>query len=199
MCWCAAGYRVGMDALDLLTADHNRVRGLFARFHEAQEKDDTATMQEVATKIFEELKVHTEIEEKIFYPAVHDLDAVAEVVDEGLEEHHVVDVLMEEAQKLDPSDPQWVAKVTVLIENVEHHAEEEETELFPKVRSETSAPTRQDWGQRMERHKAELGAPTSADAENLTTEELKRLAAEQQIPGRSTMSREDLVATVDPR
>jgi hemerythrin superfamily protein len=188
-----------MDALDLLTADHNRVRGLFARFREAQEKDDTAMMQELAGKVFEELKVHTEIEEQIFYPAVHDLDALAEVVDEGLEEHHVVDVLMDEAGKLDSSDPQWVAKLTVLMENVEHHAEEEETELFPKVRSESSPEQREDWGGRMEQLKAQLGAPTAADAEGMSMEELKRRAAEQQIPGRSSMSREDLVATVDPR
>jgi hemerythrin superfamily protein len=189
-----------MDALDLLTADHNRVRGLFARFREAQDGDDTAAMRELAAKIFEELKVHTEIEEQIFYPAVHDLkDELGEVVDEGVEEHHVVDVLMEEAQQLDPSDPQWVAKVTVLIENVEHHAEEEESEMFPAVRSATSAQTREEWGQRLEDLKAKLGAPTSADAEELSTEELKRRAGEQQIPGRSSMSREDLVATVDPR
>ncbi|HEY0640381.1 MAG TPA: hemerythrin domain-containing protein [Pseudonocardiaceae bacterium] len=188
-----------MDALDLLTADHNRVRGLFARFKEAQENDDTATMSELAAMIFEELRVHTAIEEQIFYPAVHDLDDVADVVDEGVEEHHVVDVLMEEAKALDAADPRWVAKVTVLIENVEHHAGEEEEELFPRIRQVTGEATRAEWGERMERMKAEEGAPTSADAEGMSVEELRALAGEQQIPGRSTMDRTELAATVDAR
>lgn len=189
-----------MDALELLTADHNRVRGLFARFREANDKDDTTAMIELADRIFDELTVHTTIEERIFYPAVHDLrDELGDVVDEGVEEHHVVDVLMAEVRKLPPSDSRWVAKLTVLIENVEHHAEEEESDMFPAVRGATTADARTEWGERMEALKAELGAPTSADADQLSTQELRERASEQQIPGRSQMSRDDLVATVDPR
>jgi hemerythrin superfamily protein len=189
-----------MDGLDLLIADHNRVRGLFARFQEVHENDDTAAMGELADKIFEELEVHTAIEEQIFYPAVHDLsDELAEIIDEGVQEHHVVDVLIDEARTLKPGDAEWVAKVNVLIENVEHHAEEEETELFPPVRSATDAATRENWGKRFEEMKAERGAPTSADATELTTKELRQRASQQQIPGRSTMTRDDLVTTVDPR
>ena len=188
-----------MDALDLLIADHNRVRGLFARFKQAKEAEDTAGMSTVATKIFEELEVHTKIEEQVFYPSVHDLDDLSGIVDEGLEEHHVVDVLIEEVRTLSPEDPHWVAKMTVLIENVEHHAGEEEDEMFPQVRSFTDSATRAEWGQRMESLKADLGAPTSYDASQLSTVELKRKASEQQIPGRSQMDRETLAATVDPR
>ncbi len=92
-----------MDGLDLLIADHNRVRGLFARFRKAHKNDDTPAMGELADKIFEELEVHTAIEEQIFYPAVHDLsEELAEVVDEGVQEHHVVNVLIEEARTLKP-------------------------------------------------------------------------------------------------
>jgi hypothetical protein len=116
-----------------------------------------------------------------------------------VQEHHVVDVLIEEARTLKPSDAEWVAKVAVLIENVEHHAEEEETELFPQVRSATDAATRKDWGMRFEAMKAERGAPTPAEAATLTTKELRQRATQQQIPGRSTMTRDDLVATIDPR
>jgi hemerythrin superfamily protein len=189
-----------MDALDLLTADHNRVRGLFARFRAAKEAEDTATMATLAATMFEDLRVHTKIEERAFYPSVREADEeLADIVTEGIEEHHVVDVLMEEAEQLDPSDPAWAAKVTVLIENVEHHADEEETEMFPQVRKATDAATRQQWGERLERAKVELGAPTSADAQGLTMEELQRRAYEQQIPGRSTMDRDELMATVDPR
>lgn len=189
-----------MDALDLLTADHNRVRGLFARFQDAKDNDDTAAMGELAETIFSELKVHTEIEEEIFYPGVHALDEeIAEEVDEGLQEHHVADVLIEEAQALTPGDDEWVAKMVVLIESVEHHADEEEQEMFPDVRSRSDADTRNAWGQQMEAMKAQRGAPTSAAAEKLSTAELRQLATDQQIPNRSKMSREDLIATVDAR
>ena len=86
-----------MDALELLTADHNRVRGLFKRFKDAEEKDDTATMQEVVAKIVEELTIHTTIEEEIFYPAIKgETEEIKDTVDEGLEEHHVAKTLIEE-------------------------------------------------------------------------------------------------------
>lgn len=189
-----------MDGLDLLIADHNRVRGLFVRFREAQENDDTLTMVELADKIFEELEVHTDIEEQIFYPAVRELgEELAEIVDEGVQEHHVVDVLIEEARTAKPGQAEWVATVTVLMENVEYHAEEEEIELFPLVWSATDVATREDWGERFEAMKAERGALTHAETAVLTTEELRQLASEQQIPGRSIMIRQDLVATVNPR
>jgi hemerythrin superfamily protein len=189
-----------MDGLDLLIADHNRMRGLFTRFREAQGNDDTPTMGELASKIFEELEVHTAMEEQIFYPEVHDLsEELAEIVNEGVQEHHVVDVLIGEARTLKPGDAEWIAKVAVLIENVEHHAEEEETELFPQVRAATDAATREDWGTRFEAMKAQRGAPTPTEAAELTTKELRQRASLQQIPGRSTMSRDDLVATIDPR
>ncbi|MFZ0120715.1 MAG: hemerythrin domain-containing protein [Pseudonocardiaceae bacterium] len=189
-----------MDGLDVLTADHNRLRGLFTRFQAAHENNDITAMGELAEQIFTELEVHTAIEEQIFYPAVHDLsEELDEVVDEGVQEHHVVDVLIEEARALRPSDAEWVAKLTVLIESVEHHAEEEETELFPQVRSAAEAATRKEWGTRFEKMKADRSVPTPAEAAQLITEELRRRATKQQIPGRSTMTRDDLIATIDPR
>jgi hemerythrin superfamily protein len=188
-----------MDAVMLLTADHNRVRGLFAKFQTAHESEDTAEMTELAVKILTELEVHTKIEEDIFYPEVSAVsDEIREVVTEGVEEHHVVDVLAAEIKTLSPEDEAWEAKMMVLIENVEHHAEEEEKELFPKVRGALDSETLTDMAERMEALKAQMGAPTTADKEALTTEELKELAKEQEIPGRSSMDRDELVATVDP-
>ena len=188
-----------MDALSLLTADHNRVRGLFARFQAAEEEKDTALMTELAAKILVELEVHTRIEEEIFYPAVQQADEeLKEIVDEGLQEHHVADTLMEEVKTLSPGDDAWAAKMKVLIESVEHHAEEEEKEMFPQTRKAFDATALEDLGVRLEARKADLGAPTAADKEHLTTEQLQDLAKEQEIPGRSSMKREELVATVDP-
>ena len=115
-----------MDALELLTADHNRVRGLFARFQEAEGSDEKEAAA-LADEIFRELEVHTTIEEQVFYPAVTEVnEELHDLVTEGIEEHHVVDSLMAEARGLLPADESWAAKVKVLIENVEHHAEEEE-------------------------------------------------------------------------
>lgn len=187
-----------MDALMLLTADHNRVRGLFARFQAAKEEKDTALMTDLAAKILVELEVHTTIEEEIFYPAVQQADEeLKETVDEGLEEHHVAETLMEEIKALSPDDDAWTAKMKVLIESVEHHAQEEETEMFTETRKTFDAATLEDLAVRLEARKAELGAPTAADKEHLSTEELQELAKEQEIPGRSSMKREELVATVD--
>jgi iron-sulfur cluster repair protein YtfE (RIC family) len=188
-----------MDALELLTADHNRVRGLFTRFKDAEGEND-AQAAKLAAMIFEELEIHTKIEEEIFYPVITKLnDQIHELVTEGVEEHHVVDELMAEAKGLAPSDEQWAAKIKVLIENVEHHADEEEQEMFPQVRTAMKDDARTALGQQLEAKKAALGAPTAADKAHLSTEELNQLAREQEIPGRSSMKRDELLATVAPQ
>jgi hemerythrin superfamily protein len=188
-----------MDALVLLVGDHNRVRGLFAKFNKAKDAEDVAEMTRLADSIITELTVHTTIEEEIFYPATKSLtEETTEDVAEGLEEHKVAKTLMAELQELEPGSETWVAKMTVLIESVEHHAGEEEEELFPEVRSKTDADTRKALAERMEARKAELGAPTVADKIDLTKEQLSTLASEQEIPGRSKMSAEELVAAVAP-
>lgn len=188
-----------LDALTLLTADHNRVRGLFARFTTAKEADDTSTMAELAAQIDTELEVHTTIEEEVFYPWVRDLsDELAETVDEGVEEHHVVKVLMGEVRDLAPGDDEWVAKLTVVIENVEHHAGEEEGEMFPKVRSTATAEALEAVAADLEARKRDLGAPVLADKQAMSTEQLRGLARDQEIPGRSSMDHDELAATVSP-
>ena len=188
-----------MNALDLLIADHNRVRGLFSRFQAAVDADHTDEAATLAADIFRELEVHTTIEEQTFYPRVHDVtEEVGEVVDEGLEEHHVVRLLMEEIAQLEPSDDQWKAKMTVLVESVEHHAGEEESELFPTVRGAMAADDLNQLGTDLEADKVELGAPTAEANADATVAELRDRAAEQEIPGRSTMDREELEATVAP-
>ena len=189
-----------MDALDLLTADHNRVRGLFSQFKDAEEADKTAEQAELAGKIVEELEIHTTIEEEIFYPAVHDLSSeIGDLVDEGLEEHHVAKTLIGELPSLEAGSDQWVAKVKVLIEAVEHHAEEEEDEMFPKVRSATDASKRE-----ASRREAR---GTEGRARRVRRRRQRRIAAspssarrrsEQEIPGRSKMDRDELAATVKP-
>jgi hemerythrin superfamily protein len=188
-----------MDAITLLKGDHNRVRGLFARFKSAHEADDDRAMTALAATIAEELTVHTTIEEEVFYPWARKLtDDIAESVDEGLEEHHVVKILLDEIAGLTPATDEWIAKMTVVIENVEHHAEEEETEMFPAVRGAASASDLQAQAEALEARKAKLGAPVLGDKIDLTDEKLHELATEQKIPGRSSMTHEELAAAVAP-
>src|SRR3954453_12040091 len=189
-----------MDALQLLTSDHNRVRGLFTLFKQAHEAEDTGRLQSIAEKIMQELTVHTAIEEEVFYPQVKSRsEEISELVDESMQEHHVVKVLMGELGTVEPGGADWVAKMQVLIENVDHHAEEEEKEMFPKVRSASDGNELESLGTRLESQKRQHGAPTAKDNLDLTSDELHKMAAEQQIPGRSKMNKEELAATVAPR
>jgi len=188
-----------MEATKLLIADHNRVKGLFARYQERHAEDHVEESAALASKIIKELAIHTTIEEKVFYPAVHELsEELAEVVDEGVQEHHVVKMLLSEIEMLEPGSDDWAAKMTVVIENVEHHVKEEEDEMFPKVRSAMGTSRREELGDLLEATKAELGAPTLADKASMTKEELMQKAREQQIPGRSAMDHDELAATVGP-
>jgi hemerythrin superfamily protein len=142
-----------MDAITLLKQDHKTVKQLFARFDKAGERANQEK-REIVDKVIEELSVHAAIEEQIFYPAVR--EAVAETKDdvlESLEEHHVVKWLLSELEDLDPKAERFTAKVTVLKENVLHHAEEEETELFPLVRAGMGRKALQELGERLEEAK----------------------------------------------
>lgn len=187
-----------MDATELLTADHNRVRGMFARWKAASEADDFDLAAELTKAIVRELQVHTMIEEDTFYATVHDLsDEIATIVDEGLAEHHQVDVLIDEIVQLRADDPRYTAKMTVLIEDVEHHASEEESELFREVRSKLDTDGLSSLGDRLEEDKRLLEVQTQGDNIGLTLKELHKLASEQMIPGRSSMDKEELAATVE--
>jgi hemerythrin superfamily protein len=188
-----------MDALDLLTNDHNRVRGLFARFQGAHARGDETTMQEAVASILRELDVHARIEEELFYPDARGRsEEVAEIVAEGIEEHHLAKVRMDELATTTPGTEAWVAKVTVLVEDVEHHCREEEHALFPKARAICEARDREALGARLDQRKQELRA-TAADAQiDLTTTGLLDLAGDHETPGRAVMSNEDLAGTVTP-
>ena len=133
-----------MDAITLLKDDHKTVEKLFKRFEKAGDGayKEKAT---VADKIREELSRHAAIEEQLFYPVIRaTVDDVEDLTLESLEEHHIVKWVLSELDDMDPKDERFTAKMTVLIENVRHHVEEEEDDLFPKVRE---ALGRKDLGQ----------------------------------------------------
>lgn len=185
-----------MDALQLLKSDHDTVRALFSQFSEAKESGDTERLRSLQQQIFHELEVHTAIEEEILYPESEAVGGEAEeLVKEGVEEHHVVDVLMEEISALSPHDEAFLPKMTVLIENVEHHAEEEETELFPKLREAFGNDRLQAMGVKLQ--EAKQRHESGAGADDRTKEELYEAAKKQDVPGRSKMSKAELADAVD--
>lgn len=142
-----------MDATALLTQDHEEVEQLFRKYEQAGGRA-VKTRQNVAQKIIDELTIHTEIEEEIFYPAVRKkIRAAKEEVLESVEEHHVAEVLIAEIKQLSPQDETFDAKVTVLIENVRTHKQEEETELFPQAREAFSQNELDKLGQELQRAK----------------------------------------------
>src|SRR6266545_1919302 len=146
-----------MDAITLLKDDHRTVKELFRKFEKAGERAHK-TKRTLVDKITEELSVHSAIEEQVFYPAVREAVETAEdEVLESLEEHHIVKWTLSELEKMDPQDERFDAKVAVLIESVRHHIEEEEGEMFPKVRAAVSRRRLADLGELMDR--AKLAAP----------------------------------------
>ena len=123
------------DAIVLLKADHKDIRNLFRKFQAAGDKA-VKKKEKIAGQIIELLTVHTYIENEVMYPRVRELLPVLEDdVLESYEEHHVADVLVVELSMMKPDDERFTAKTTVLIENVDHHIDEEEKEWFPKVRA----------------------------------------------------------------
>lgn len=188
-----------MDALQLLKTDHDTVRGLFEQFKQAKEAGSTDQMKALQEQIFTELEVHTAIEEEVFYPEAKAVGEEAEeLISEGVEEHHVVKVLMDEILALSPDDEAWAAKMTVLIENVEHHAEEEESELFPQLRTTFGDERLERIGEALEQAKLRRGAPPTPEPDivDLTRDELYAKAQDLQIEGRSDMTKDELIAAI---
>jgi hemerythrin-like domain-containing protein len=147
-----------MDAITMLRDDHRTVERLFKRFEDAGPRA-FVEKRKVVDRIIEELSVHAAVEEQLFYPVTRaTVPAVEEVALESLEEHHVVKWLLSELEDMDPEDERFGAKVTVLIESVRHHVQEEETEYFREVRSELGGKALNELGEAMA--KARESAPT---------------------------------------
>jgi hemerythrin-like domain-containing protein len=146
------------NAVDLLKVDHARVKELFHQY-EAAGNRAYQKKKGIAEEVCTELEVHTTLEEEFFYPAMKrntDQDG-KDLVAEAIEEHHVVATLMEELKGLDPKDERYDAKFKVLMENVEHHIEEEEGEMFPEA-EEVLGEKLESLGTQMQERKQELMA-----------------------------------------
>src|SRR4051812_7480932 len=119
-----------MDAISLLRNDHRTVEQLFKRFEKAG-NSASDEKRAIVDRIIEELSIHAVIEEQMFYPVARaTVDGAEDMVLESLEEHHIVKWVLSELDRMGPDDERFDAKVTVLMENVRHHVEEEENDFF---------------------------------------------------------------------
>src|ERR1051325_8682045 len=138
-----------MDAIELLKQDHEKVSGIFEKLEPTTEQA-VKTREELFAKLKNELDVHARIEEQIFYPAIKEAQETHDITLEAFEEHAVVKRLLAELEELPKDDETWGAKLKVLQENVEHHVEEEEGEMFKSARKVLSKEQIEALGARME-------------------------------------------------
>jgi Hemerythrin HHE cation binding domain len=136
-----------MKATDLLKKQHREVKALFRSAKKAEPGERRAIMDEIA----EQLAHHMEIEEEMFYPAVREIGTkkAEELVPEAYEEHHVVKLVLNELPNVDPEDERFEAKMTVLDELIQHHVDEEESEMF-KIAQKLGDQRLKDLGEQME-------------------------------------------------
>jgi hemerythrin superfamily protein len=121
------------NAIDMLKEDHAKVKKAFKEF-EKMDRSDTETCRQVVKTVCDDLKVHTTLEEEIFYPAVRAAIEDEDIMNEAAVEHETAKMLIEQLENSGPDDPQYFATFTVLGEYVMHHVKEEEGEMFPQAK-----------------------------------------------------------------
>jgi hemerythrin superfamily protein len=122
------------DAIEMLMADHKKVKKLFGNFASHKDDGDDEDKSAIVKLICNELKIHTALEEEIFYPAVRKAIQDSDLMDEALVEHAGAKDLIAQLEDADPEDDLYDAKVTVLGEQIDHHVKEEEGDMFPKAK-----------------------------------------------------------------
>ncbi len=137
-----------MDVLTLLKEDHGRIKKILEEGESTTERGEK-TRTELFLRLKTILTAHEAMEEEVLYPALKAHPKAKELTLEAYEEHHVVDLVMEELEKTPVTDEQWGAKFTVAKENIEHHIEEEEGEMFRDIREAFSADEREAMGAKM--------------------------------------------------
>jgi hemerythrin superfamily protein len=147
-----------MDVLTFLKQEHDEAKQVFKKLEKAEGAEASRLWDQLRTM----LTLHEEREETYFYPELKKAATTQDLVLEGYQEHHVMDLLIEEISGLKPSAEEWSPKISVLQENTEHHIEEEEGELFPKVRKIWDLERRKAVGEKMEAVKSSGGTSKAA-------------------------------------
>jgi hemerythrin-like domain-containing protein len=147
-----------MNAIDLLKADHERVKGILSQLSESTERG-LKKRTDLLEKLEMEISIHTRLEEDILYPAYKEAGGKEQDIMyyEAKEEHRTVDSLvLPDLKVTDPSTPEFAGRVKVVKELLEHHIEEEETEMFPQAKKLLGKATLDELGEKMEALKARL-------------------------------------------
>ena len=175
-----------MDAFNLLKADHRKVEELFSQLESARGAAKLRVFEQIKT----ELELHTHIEEKIFYPALEKPKQTHDLTLEAYEEHDVVKKLLKELSRAKTATDEWEAQAKVLQENVEHHVEEEENELFEKAEAALGEEEIEALGERMEAEKArKLSGKKSGSSKKASVKKSVSKAAKRTGTGKKAASK----------
>ena len=169
-------------ALELLISDHRKVARLFDRYEEEKDGDEE-TKQRLCERICNELKVHAQVEEELFYPWAREQLDEGELIEEALVEHQSAKDLIAQIEGAGQMDESLDAKVKVLGEYIKHHVNEEENEMFPKLRGETEALD--ELGQELASRKAELMEEMGIEADEDDEETQASMVASKGGKGKS--------------
>jgi hemerythrin superfamily protein len=136
-----------VNALDLIKTDHDKMKDLL---EEALDTDEPRERVDLLHQIRSELMAHERMEEEVFYPALREHARAKDIVLVGYEEHHVIDMILDELLDVPEESDVWKAKLKVLQENIEHHIEEEEGEMFKKARQAFEKEQLEELGAKMQ-------------------------------------------------
>lgn len=149
-----------VEALEMLKQDHDKVQKAFKDF-EKMDREQTEAVRHLALAVCEDLRIHTTLEEEIFYPALRDAIDDEDLLNEAAVEHETAKMLIDQLENMQEDDPNFHATFTVLGEYVRHHIKEEEGEMFPAARK--SGLDFESLAERMRERRQEL-APEQAHA-----------------------------------
>jgi hemerythrin-like domain-containing protein len=150
-----------MNGLELLKEDHRKAQGLFKQ---VRVTENERQHKQLYKKIKTEVETHTYIEEKVLYPTLKKYEEFREMAFEAIEEHLQVKTLLRDIDRLSDGSERFEAKLMVLVENVEHHIEKEEGEMFTQVERRFSEEQLEELGRALEAAKNEFGKKARAKA-----------------------------------
>jgi iron-sulfur cluster repair protein YtfE (RIC family) len=173
-----------MNAFNLLKTDHQKVAGLFQQLERASGKKKLDVFQQIKT----ELELHAHIEEQVFYPALEEPSETHDLTLEAYEEHAAVKKLLRELSRGRNANDEWQAKAKVLQENVEHHVDEEENELFKQARQALSDEEIEELGTQLalekQRKQGTASARASASKSSNKTSKARKAASSKKTAGK---------------
>ena len=148
---------MSMNPYELLKEDHKKVADILEKLEKTTERA-SKTREDLFNRLSNELERHAAVEEQVFYPLLKEASETRDITFEALEEHRVVKKLLRELSSTPKDSEEWTAKLAVLKENVEHHVEEEEGEMFKKARKVLDNKQAQELGERIRAAKTKLAA-----------------------------------------